>query len=606
MRYQSDYESALTGDFANIRNGATGCYWAAGICNWPAPQADGQSALDDLWHAAVNGRGTFYSALNPNALATGLADALNKLDIDFASAAAAATSSPNVASGAEFAFSTRYQTANWSGEVYAQKIDPLTGQVADFKEWRAHALLLAKVLPNADTRNLFMFDSAAPTKLKPFSFPSMTPAEQAFFSNKCFPLSTMTQCTTLTPFQLMDANDGDKLVRFLRGQTELETTVFRDRAEVDDDNNVIQTVLGDIINAQPLFVPGRPFFEYTDAGYANFKDVIIKNRKGTLYIAANDGYLHAFDGDTGVENWAYMPRFVMPGIYQIGDSGYAGKHRFFLDGTPEFQDVFDVYTSTWKTVLVGGANGGARGYYAVDITDPLNPKGLWEFCSDPALCAVSDPDLGLTYGNPVIGKRKLDGKWVVVVTAGLNNATPGDGRGYFYVLDAVTGQILHKVSTGSGSTTTPSGLAKVGGWYDKGLADAQFDWMYGGDQNGDIWRVDMSKAMTPYFAPTDVDTTTIMHFATLKDASLPGRLQPITARPVATPLTVTGLGRKRVVYFATGRYLGNSDLSDAGAGGPAWLQSIYGLMDKDGLSGLGDVRAVGNLVTQTLSPLAAG
>ena len=414
MRYQPDYESALTGDFANIKNGATGCFWASGICNWPAPQADGQSALDDLWHAAVNGRGNFYSALNPNALATGLADALNKLDISFASAAAAATSSPNVASGAEFAFSTRYQTANWSGEVYAQKIDPLTGTVALAKQWEAHVLLLSKVGPNADTRSLWMFDSAAASKLKPFSFPSMTPAEQAFFSNKCFPLSTMTQCTTLTPFQLIDANDGDKVVRFLRGQTGLETTVFRDRAEIDDNNNVIQTVLGDIINAQPLFVPGRPFFEYSDAGYTTFKDVDLKNRKGTLYIAANDGYLHAFDGNTGVENWAYMPKFVMPAVYQIADSGYAGKHRFFLDGTPEFQDVFDVYSSTWKTVLVGGSNGGGRGYYAVDITDPASPKGLWEFCSDPALCAISDPDLGLTYGNPVIGKaqaRRRSGWW---------------------------------------------------------------------------------------------------------------------------------------------------------------------------------------------------
>jgi type IV pilus assembly protein PilY1 len=69
---------------------------------------------------------------------------------------------------------------------------------------------------------------------------------------------------------------------------------------------------------------------------------------------------------------------------------------------------------------------------------------------------------------------------------------------------------------------------------------------------------------------------------------------------------VTGLGRKRIVYFATGRYLGNSDLSDAGATGPAWQQSIYGLMDKDTGVSLGDVRAGGNLVPQTLSPLGPG
>jgi type IV pilus assembly protein PilY1 len=96
-----------------------------------------------------------------------------------------------------------------------------------------------------------------------------------------------------------------------------------------------------------------------------------------------------------------------------------------------------------------------------------------------------------------------------------------------------------------------------------------------------------------------------MHFATLKDPAT-GRLQPITARPVATPLTVTGIGRKRIVYFATGRSLGNSDLSDAGAGGPAWLQSIYGLMDKDTGVSLGDVRAGGTLQEQKLSRLGPG
>src|SRR5712671_5528815 len=102
MRYQADYATAATGDFAAIKSGlpaAGNCFWTTGICNWPLPLADGQSALDDLWHAAVNGRGQFYSAINPNALQTGLTSALNNLDVTVASAAAAATSSPNVSQG---------------------------------------------------------------------------------------------------------------------------------------------------------------------------------------------------------------------------------------------------------------------------------------------------------------------------------------------------------------------------------------------------------------------------------------------------------------------------------------------------------------------------
>ncbi len=43
----------------------------------------------------------------------------------------------------------------------------------------------------------------------------------------------------------------------------------------------------------------------------------------------------------------------------------------------------------WKTVLVAGLNGGGRGYYALDVTDPDNPAALWELCADPAVCRAT-------------------------------------------------------------------------------------------------------------------------------------------------------------------------------------------------------------------------
>ena len=54
---------------------------------------------------------------------------------------------------------------------------------------------------------------------------------------------------------------------------------------------------------------------------------------------------------------------------------------------------------------MAGLNKGARGYYALDITDPNNPKDLWKVCSDSSLCEASDADIGYTYGYPVITKR---------------------------------------------------------------------------------------------------------------------------------------------------------------------------------------------------------
>ena len=105
--------------------------------------------------------------------------------------------------------------------------------------------------------------------------------------------------------------------------------------------------------------------------------------------------------------------------------------------------MYDSATGTWKTILVGGLNKGGRAYYALDITDPVNPKALWEFTHNPGVCSgagqYSDCHLGYTFGNPVITKLK-DGRWVVVVTSGYNNtntpAVTGDGEGYLYVLEA--------------------------------------------------------------------------------------------------------------------------------------------------------------------------
>ena len=150
-----------------------------------------------------------------------------------------------------------------------------------------------------------------------------------------------------------------------------------------------------------------------------------------------------------------------PNLFRLADNNYPNNHRYYVDGSPESADVY--INGDWRTILVGGLNKGGRGYYALDITDPADPQVLWEFCSDAALCAKSDADLGYTYGNPVITKRPSDGKWVVIFTSGYNNVSPGDGKGYFYVVDAADGTLLNKVGTNVGDTTTPSGLARITG-----------------------------------------------------------------------------------------------------------------------------------------------
>jgi len=95
MLYDPNYETA-PGDFANIKPRGHVCFWAGGHVQLAVATQDQQSALDDLWHTPVNGRGTYFLALNPRTLANALQNALSSIAGRNASAAAAATSSPNI------------------------------------------------------------------------------------------------------------------------------------------------------------------------------------------------------------------------------------------------------------------------------------------------------------------------------------------------------------------------------------------------------------------------------------------------------------------------------------------------------------------------------
>ncbi len=178
--------------------------------------------------------------------------------------------------------------------------------------------------------------------------------------------------------------------------------------------------LGDIVNSSPVFI-GKPPFSYQDSTYIAFRDKW-KDRKEVVYVGANDGMLHAFDGSSGIELFAYIPSMVFPNLVELTKPSYA--HRYFVDGTPSMGDVQFKSDSTWHTMLIGGLNKGGQGVYALDVTDPSTfTEGKassivrWEFTD------TDDADLGYTYSKPAIVKvRTLTGsKWVAAFGNGYNS-----------------------------------------------------------------------------------------------------------------------------------------------------------------------------------------
>ena len=529
-----------------------------GLVNWPVPpdtDNDGDARnIDDLWHAAVNGRGQYYSALNAAELKQAIEGVKNQIQEVTGAASAAVTNRLELVAGAgNIAFQASYVTAQWVGDVEAFELNSSTGALASTPTWSAKARLDAAT---PGSRNIKFNKGGV---LADFTYANLPTAYAAYFDGLCSKSVLASQCSSLstTPSggELALANSGANLVDFLRGTP---YAYYRTRLNR----------LGDIINSSPVYV-GTPPFSYTDTGYGDYK-TNNSGRASRVYAGANDGMLHAFDATTGDEVWAFVPTAVMPNLYKLADSSYGSRHAYFVDGAPVVGDVYDSATSSWKTILVGGLNAGGKSYFALDITNPNSPSLLWEF---------TDTNLGLSYGNPMIVKRST-GKWVVAFASGYNYSG-GAGQEQLFVLDAISGtkeKVLLStglpgtselsLTLGEGTSADPNGLAKINAW----IADSTDNTVlrfYGGDLKGNLWRFDLDNIVQPNHSA----------FRLAQIQTSGGVAEPITIQP-----RLKLVSNQPVVMVGTGRYLGTNDITDT------TMQSMVAVKDPLTSTGWGVVR----------------
>ncbi len=79
----------------------------------PAPNS--YSAVDDLWHSSVNGRGQFFLAKNPDDLVTALRNIANNLKERISSGASVSVNGEELNSGTVL-YQATYEAGNWVGD----------------------------------------------------------------------------------------------------------------------------------------------------------------------------------------------------------------------------------------------------------------------------------------------------------------------------------------------------------------------------------------------------------------------------------------------------------------------------------------------------------
>jgi Tfp pilus tip-associated adhesin PilY1 len=268
------------------------------------------------------------------------------------------------------------------------------------------------------------------------------------------------------------------------------------------------SIHGDVLHSRPVVI-----------NYGDSRGVVV-------YYGSNEGVFHAVNGSqadalgtvpAGGELWGLVlpeffnklnrqrinsPELKMPST-RVAD---AESKDYFVDGATGFYQKLKADGTVDKAYLYLTMRRGGRFMYALDVSDPVNPKFLWKISS--ATSGFSE--LGQTWSRPRVTLVSGYANPVLVFGAGYDPAEDAEpptadtiGRGIF-VVDAATGVQVWKATYTAGSSSCSGSsiqaACSVSGMNWAIPADINFldrdndgktDRFYAADLGGGVWRVDL-------------------------------------------------------------------------------------------------------------------
>lgn len=553
--------------------------------NWPTPAVESPKAIDDMWHATVNGRGKMLNAKT----ASELNDSINQMMSDISGKEG--TQSGVAVSTASLTKDTKkytpsYTPVTWNGNVTAYTLDATTGFQTGIA-WQIETLqstdpvsgakTYSSIIPTAASRNIYVGNGAT----------SGARAVEFKFGTTGFPASSITGANQ----SLIDYLRGDPTNEDSSATMSSSTAIYRGRV----------TRLGDIVNSTPVFVKDATDLEYeklpgTTPGQSTYRTFVDgtgspltggkkQRSEGLLFVGANDGMLHAFRDGTydpqtgaviqpgGVETFAYVPNALLPAIHQLADKTYV--HRYYVDGpNTETDAYFSGTTPRWANIVLGTTGAGAgvtssagnsprSAVFAIDTTslnsgpNTLNASSvLWEVSSNQTNFA----ELGYVLTDVQAGPT-LDGSWVAIFGNGYESKSC---QARLYIVNIQTGARIREINTNAGACTSAATKNGLGGVRIVRNANQQIIGVYAGDLQGNLWKFNLNSTNS---ASWGVDLGGNALFTA-------GNTQPITATPGIIKLAApSSPSTGYMVIAGTGKFYEVNDITTT------TTQSVYGIWD---------------------------